>query len=110
LKIIKHILSRYTAFVWAVLKPLGAWGVFTIAALDGAALGLPMDLVIAGYVYTNPRRFLLYVIMASAGSSLGSLVIYAIGHKGGQQLLQKRMSPERFEKFTRRSKSTRSGA
>lgn len=99
MKIIKHILSRYTAFVWAVLKPLGAWGVFTIAALDGAALGLPMDLVIAGFVYANPRRFLLYVIMASAGSALGSLVIYGIGHAGGHELLQKRMSAERFEKF-----------
>ena len=99
MKLIKHILSRYTAFVWAVLKPLGAWGVFAIAALDGAALGLPMDLVIAGYVYANPQRFLLYVIMASAGSALGSLVIYAIGREGGKELLQKRMSPERFEKF-----------
>ena len=99
MKFIKHIVSRYTAFVWAVLKPLGAWGVFTIAALDGAALGLPMDLVIAGYVYAKPQRFLLYVIMASAGSALGSLVIYAIGHAGGHELLQKRMSPQRYEKF-----------
>ena len=99
LKFIKHILARYTAFVWAVLKPLGAWGVFAIAALDGAALGLPMDLVIAGYVYANRQRFLLYVIMASAGSALGSLVIYVIGHAGGHELLEKRMSPQRFEKF-----------
>ena len=99
MKLIKHILARYTAFVWAVLKPLGAWGVFAIAALDGAALGLPMDLVIAGYVYANPRLFLLYVIMASSGSALGSFVIYAIGREGGKELLQKRMSPERFEKF-----------
>ncbi len=82
-----------------MLKPLGAWGVFAIAALDGAALGLPMDPVVATYVYQNRGRFLLYVLMASAGSALGSIVIYVIGYKGGEELLRKRIPPERFEKF-----------
>ncbi|MGH9543622.1 MAG: YqaA family protein [Terriglobales bacterium] len=96
---IKHIILRYTAFLWALLKPLGVWGVFAIAALDGAALGLPMDPIVATYVYENRSHFLLYVLMAAAGSALGSLVIYAIGYIGGEQLLRKRISPERFEKF-----------
>jgi membrane protein YqaA with SNARE-associated domain len=99
LNTIKHIFLRYTAFLWAVLKPLGAWGVFAIAALDGAALGLPMDPIVATYVYQNRSRFLLYVLMASAGSALGSIVIYGIGYLGGEELLRKRISPERFEKF-----------
>jgi membrane protein YqaA with SNARE-associated domain len=99
LNTIKHIFLRYTAFLWALLKPLGAWGVFVIAALDGAALGLPMDPVVATYVYQDRSRFLLYVLMASAGSALGSLVIYGIGYVGGEELLRKRISPERFEKF-----------
>jgi membrane protein YqaA with SNARE-associated domain len=99
LNTIKHILTRYTAFLWAVLKPLGIWGVFTVAALDGAAFGLPMDVVVAGYVAQNHSRFLLYVLMAAAGSAIGSLVIYAIGYKGGEELLRKRVSAERFEKL-----------
>jgi len=99
LKTIKHIFSRYTAFLWALLKPLGAWGVFVIAGLDGAAVGLPMDPVVATYVYQNRSGFLLYVLMASAGSMLGSIVVYAIGYKGGEELLRKRISPERFERF-----------
>ena len=98
---IKHIFTRYTAFLWALLKPLGAWGVFVIAALDGAALGLPMDPIVATYVYQNRSRFLLYVLMASVGSALGSIVIYGIGYLGGEELLRKRISPERFEKFHR---------
>lgn len=96
---IKHIFLRYTAFLWALLKPLGVWGVFVIAALDAAALGLPMDPVVATYVYQNRSRFLLYVLMASAGSTLGSIVIYGIGYVGGEELLRKRISTERFEKF-----------
>jgi membrane protein YqaA with SNARE-associated domain len=101
LKAIKHILSRYTAFLWALLKPLGAWGIFVIAALDGSILGLPVDAVVAGYVYENHARFLLYVLMASAGSAVGSIVIYAIGYEGGEELLRKRIPPERFEKIHR---------
>jgi membrane protein YqaA with SNARE-associated domain len=99
LNTIKHILTRYTAFLWAILKPLGAWGVLAIAALDGAFLGLPMDAVVAGYVYQDRPRFLLYALMASLGSALGSIVIYAIGYKGGEELLRKRISPARFEKI-----------
>ncbi|MGH9502071.1 MAG: YqaA family protein [Terriglobales bacterium] len=96
---IKHILVRYTAFLWGLLKPLGAWGVFAIAALDGAALGLPMDPIVATYVYEDRSRFLLYVLMASAGSALGSIVIYGIGYLGGEAMLRKRISPQRFDKF-----------
>lgn len=101
MKTIQHILSRYTAFLWALLKPLGVWGVFAIAGIDAAALGLPMDVVVAGYVYQNHARFLLYVFMASAGSALGSIVLYVIGYEGGEALLRKRISPERFEKLHR---------
>jgi membrane protein YqaA with SNARE-associated domain len=101
LNTIKHIFLRYTAFLWGLLKPLGAWGVFAIAALDGAALGLPMDPIVATYVYQNRSRFLLYVLMASAGSALGSIVIYGIGYLGGEELLRKRISPQHFEKFHR---------
>src|SRR5712691_10758392 len=99
MKTIQHILARYTAFLWAILQPLGAWGVFAVAALDGAAVGLPIDVVVGGYVAQNHARLLLYVLMAATGSALGSLVIYAIGYKGGEELLRKRVSPERFEKL-----------
>jgi membrane protein YqaA with SNARE-associated domain len=101
LNTIKHILTRYTAFLWILLKPLGAWGVFVIAGLDAAAVGLPLDVVVAGYVYQNRGRFLLYVLMASAGSALGSIVLYLIGYTGGEAVLRKRISPERFAKLHR---------
>jgi membrane protein YqaA with SNARE-associated domain len=58
-----------------------------------------MDAVVAGYVYQDRARFLLYAFMASVGSALGSIVIYGIGYEGGEELLRKRISPERFEKI-----------
>jgi membrane protein YqaA with SNARE-associated domain len=98
-KSLKTILAKYTLFLWALMKPLGIWGVFLAGLLDSAFIGLPVDVVVASYVYSDRVRFLLYVLMASAGSSLGSLLVYWIGLKGGSVLLRKRMSPERLQKI-----------
>jgi len=99
LNTLKHIFAHYTAFLWAMLKPLGAWGIMAVAAIDGAFVGLPVDAVLAGYVYQDNSRFLLYVLLASAGSTLGSLVVYGIGYQGGEELLRKRISRERYDKL-----------
>ncbi len=99
LNTIKHIFSKYTAFLWTLLAPLGPWGVFAIAAIDAAFMGLPMDVVVAGYVYKKPSLFPLYIAMAAAGSALGSLVLYFIGYESGEKLLRKKLSPERFARI-----------
>ncbi len=101
MKTIAHILSRYSAYLWALLQPLGAYGVLAIAIVDSSFFGMPLDAVVAAYVYQQPHLFWLYTLMAAAGSALGSLVIYFIGYKGGEALLRKRMSPQKFEKIHR---------
>jgi membrane protein YqaA with SNARE-associated domain len=97
LDFIKEILARYTAWVWALLKPLGSWGVFGIAFVDSAFMGIPLDPVVASYVYSDRAGFLLYAVMASAGSALGSSIVYLIGRKGGELVLRRRISKARFE-------------
>ena len=67
MKTIHYIIAKYTAFLWAILQPLGAWGVFAIATLDSAAVGLPLDVVVGGYIAQNHSRLFLYVLMAAAG-------------------------------------------
>jgi len=101
LNTIKHIVVRYSGLVWAILKPLGAWGVFVIAGLDSAFFGLPLDPVVAGYVYQNRSKLLLYVFMASAGSAAGSILLYGLGYKGGQVLLERRISKRKFDQIRR---------
>ncbi len=96
---IKHLIERYTAFIWSVLKPLGAWGVFGIAFVDAAFMGIPMDPVVAGYVWADRTHFWWYILMAAAGSALGSLPLYVIGYKGGELLLAKRISKQRLERM-----------
>src|SRR6266851_4725446 len=99
MRALKIFFTKYTVFIWAVLKPLGAWGVFGIGFIDSAFLGLPLDAIVAGYVYQNPGRAWMYVLMAAAGSALGSSVVYVIGHKGGELLLERRMSRERIARM-----------
>ena len=85
--------------ILAVLKPLGIWGVLGFAVVDAAFLGMPLDAIVAGYVWASPHRLLLYSAMAAAGSALGSIVWYVIGYKGGEVLLVKRMGEKRFNKI-----------
>jgi membrane protein YqaA with SNARE-associated domain len=102
LRTISHLLARWSAFLWAVLKPLGAWGVFAIAAIDSAAFGMPLDPVVGGYVYAKPHLFWLYALMASAGSAVGSLIIYAIGYEMGDLVLEKRIGKVKFDRIRKK--------
>lgn len=97
MKFLENILLRYTGLIWAMLGPLGSWGVFAIAGIDSAFVGIPLDPVVALYVYQKPARFLLYVLMAAAGSAVGSILLYIIGYKGGDALLARRMTKARFQ-------------
>jgi len=84
-----------------LLQHLGIWGVFAIAFADSALLGMPVDLFVATYVYQDRRRLLFYVVMASLGSALGSIPLYIIGYVGGEKVLRKRISEERFLRIHR---------
>ncbi|HEV2470629.1 MAG TPA: VTT domain-containing protein [Candidatus Sulfotelmatobacter sp.] len=101
MKTINHILKRYTVWILALMKALGMWGVFVIAFADSALIGMPVDFIVATYVYQDRHRLFLYVAMASLGSALGSIPLYIIGYVGGEKVLRKRISEERFMKIHR---------
>ncbi len=100
--VIKTILAKYTGFFLGLMKALGMWGPFTIAAVDASFFGLPLDPVVAGYVWSDRHRFWIYPIMAAAGSALGSLILYAVGRGGGEVFLAKRISKQRLERIRER--------
>ena len=94
-------MARYTAWVLGLMKVLGIWGVFVIAFADSALLGMPVDFIVATYVFQDHKRMLLYVAMASLGSAVGSIPLYLIGYWGGEKVLRKRIPEERFLKIHR---------
>jgi membrane protein YqaA with SNARE-associated domain len=96
---LKYFAVRYIGFMWALVKPLGSWAVFAIAGIDSAFFGIPLDPVVATYVYQDRPRFLLYALMASAGSAVGCILLYIVGYKGGEVLLEKRIPQAKFNRM-----------
>jgi membrane protein YqaA with SNARE-associated domain len=96
---LKHLVHAYGEWIKHLLAPLGPWGMLAFAAVDGSFMGMPLDAIFVGYVYNDRPRFLMYVLLAATGSALGSIVLYIIGYTGGEVLLRKRLSPQRFEKI-----------
>jgi membrane protein YqaA with SNARE-associated domain len=96
---IKLLIVRYTQFIWNIVEPLGSWAVFAVAGIDSAFWGFPLDPLVAGYVYRDSSRFVLYSAMAAAGSAVGSIILYVIGYKGGEVLLAKRIPAAKFDRI-----------
>jgi membrane protein YqaA with SNARE-associated domain len=99
LKKILHFLAKYEIWLLAVLKPLGFWGAGALAFIDAAAFPVPMDLILATYVWADKAHFYLYVIVSAAGSALGGLVFFLLGRAGGELFLMKRINRVRFEQL-----------
>jgi membrane protein YqaA with SNARE-associated domain len=95
------LLHKLSAVIFAVLKPLGVWGIGGLALIDSALIPIPvsMDGVLIGYVATNHSRFLLYSLMAAFAAAIGSLVPFFVGRAGGELFLLKRINRERYEKI-----------
>lgn len=95
------LLHKFSAGLLLFLKPLGVWGVFSLALVDSGLMPIPvsMDGIIIGYVAANPHKFLLYSVMAALAAALGSLVPFYIGRAGGELVLLKRINRERYERM-----------
>jgi len=103
--VVKHnpfgFLNKFSLALFAVLKPLGIWGLGGLALLDSGLVPIPgsMDGVIVGYVHESPHKFFLYALMAAAASTVGSLVPFYIGRAGGELFLLKRINRQRYERM-----------
>jgi membrane protein YqaA with SNARE-associated domain len=75
----------------AALIGFGALGIFLIALMDAAFIPMPggPDVVVISLSIAAPALMPLYVFAAMAGSTLGSLILYFVGVKGGEAVLRK---------------------
>jgi membrane protein YqaA with SNARE-associated domain len=80
----------------ALLK-LGFWGAGAAALFDSCSIPIPMDILIAGWVWNDKGHFWLYCLMGALGSAIGGLVPYGIGRAGGELFLLKRINRARFD-------------
>ena len=90
-------MSRIVEWAQGFALALGAPGLFVVAILDSSILTLPEinDILVVLLVTRHKARLAFYAGAATAGSIVGSLVLFAIGRKGGEAVLRKRFSVER---------------
>jgi len=75
---------------------MGIPGLLAISFLDSAAMPLAggPDAVVLLLSWKRPALVLLIALAATVGSTLGCMVLYGIGYKGGEKALS-RFSPEK---------------
>ena len=94
-----RIMAWWKLAALPALAKLGFWGVGAIALLDSSTIPVPMDAILAVYVWNDKGHFWLYCLMAAIGSSIGGLLPYWLGRAGGELFLLKRVDRARFDRL-----------
>jgi membrane protein YqaA with SNARE-associated domain len=94
-----HVAAEWKLLILPALMKWGIWGVGAIAVLDSSSIPVPMDAILAVYVWNDKPHFWVYCLMAAAGSALGGLLPYGLGRAGGELFLLKRVNRAKFEKM-----------
>ena len=81
------------------LVKLGVWGAAAVALLDSSTIPVPMDAILAVWIWNDKSRFWLYCLMAAAGSAVGGLLPYALGRAGGELFILKRVNREKYDQM-----------
>jgi membrane protein YqaA with SNARE-associated domain len=102
---LKQFILRWIAkwkYVALFLAKFGVWGVGAVALLDSSTIPVPMDLILAGYVWADKSHFWLYCLMAAGGSAIGGLLPYGLGRAGGELFLLKHVNRKHYERMRAR--------
>ena len=77
----------------------GMLGAGLLAIMDASTIPVPMDALIAVWVWQNRGLFWAYCMIAAAGSAIGGLLPYALGRAGGELFILKHVNRERYERM-----------
>jgi membrane protein YqaA with SNARE-associated domain len=92
-----RLITNWKLVILPALIKMGFWGVVAVSILDSSSLPVPMDAVMAVYIWGDKAHFWAYVLLAAAGSAIGGLVPFGIGRAGGELFLLKRVNRARYE-------------
>jgi len=90
---------KWKLVVLPAIVKMGFLGAGVVALLDSSSIPVPMDAILAVWIWNDKSRFWLYCLMAAAGSTVGALVPYALGRAGGELFILKRVNRERYEQM-----------
>ena len=95
-------MAKWKFIILPALLKMGCWGIGAIALLDSSTIPVPMDAILAVYVWADKGHFWLYCLLAAAGSAVGGLLPYGLGRAGGELFLLKRVDRARYERMRER--------
>ncbi|HVN92778.1 MAG TPA: VTT domain-containing protein [Terracidiphilus sp.] len=94
-----RVMAEWKLVILPALLKWGILGVGAVAVLDSSSIPVPMDAILAIYVWNDKGHFWLYCLMAAAGSALGGLLPYWLGRAGGELFLRKRVNGAKYEQM-----------
>jgi len=98
-QLLKGLWLKWKLVALPALVKLGFWGAGAVALLDSSSIPVPVDALLAVWIWNDKSNFWLYCLMASIGSSIGGLLPYALGRAGGELFLLKRVDRARYERI-----------
>jgi membrane protein YqaA with SNARE-associated domain len=92
--------------IQALATAIGGPGVFIIAFLDSSFLSFPEvpDGLVFSTVLARPHWMVYYAGLATVGSVIGCLALYAVFRKGGDALVRRRFNGPMLDRATRLSR------
>jgi membrane protein YqaA with SNARE-associated domain len=101
-RFLAHVVAGWKLVILPALLKWGVWGLGAVALLDSSSIPVPMDAILAFYVWNDKGHFWLYCLIASVGSAIGGLLPYGLGRAGGEMFLMKRVNRARFDQLRHR--------
>jgi membrane protein YqaA with SNARE-associated domain len=89
--------GRLMRAIQTSLIAYGSFGLLFIAVLDSAFIPVPggPDVVVIALSHHSHSWMPIYVALAVVGSTIGSLILYAVALRGGEKVLQKFTATQR---------------
>ncbi len=95
--LVARLVSYWKYVILPALGKLGIWATFVVAVIDSSSVPVPIDALLAVYIWGHKGHFWIYCLLAAAGSAVGGLVPYGIGRAGGELFLLKHVNRARFD-------------
>jgi membrane protein YqaA with SNARE-associated domain len=97
-----RLIAKWKLIILPALIKMGFWGTAAVAILDSSSIPVPMDAILAVYVWNDQAHFWAYCLLAAGGSAIGGLVPYGLGRVGGELFLLKRVNRAKYEELRAR--------
>ncbi|HVX66949.1 MAG TPA: VTT domain-containing protein [Bryobacteraceae bacterium] len=97
-------MKQFLAGIFAALLSWGPWGALVLALLDSAGIPVPegVDVLLTVMAVKDVRAAYFGAALSVAGSLAGSIILFYIGRKGGEEFLNRRTQtgwPKRFRRW-----------